>query len=355
MSAGYFDKREKLYLDDLFWGLVTSSHILHHHGILDAYGHVSVRNPDEPSHFFMSTSIAPALLSNSDDIIEYNVEDASPADPNEKRKGFLERCIHSEIFKKFPTINAVVHSHCPDILPYTINSVPLKASIHTASFLGTDVPVWDIASAYSSMPSLTGGEKEKHNLLVGTTQLGHHLAAAFKPSSSGAFLYQTMRAALPSQLSGSVESRMEPSHPVVLMRGHGFTTCADSLEAVVFQSIYTKEAAKAETQALLTNAAYFTELSFTDSMSMEGTVNLDEKGSGKIKSGKVKGGKARRESEEVKYLSEREADDAWEVIRATMIRPWGSWCREVEVNPLYRNEVKREGEGKVSVLEQNDL
>jgi ribulose-5-phosphate 4-epimerase/fuculose-1-phosphate aldolase len=202
------------------------------------------------------------------------------------------------------------------------------------------------------MPSLTGGEKEKHDLLVGTTQLGHHLAAAFKPSTSGVFFYKTMRAALPSQLSGGAESSMEPSHPVVLMRGHGFTTCADSLEAVVFQSIYTKEAAKAETQALLTNAAYFTELSFTDSMSMEGTVNVGEKGSGKIKSGKVKGGKMRRESEEVKYLSEREANDAWEVIRATIMRPWGLWCREVEVNPLYRNEVKREGEEKVSIVEQ---
>ena len=346
MSTGYFDKREKLYLDDLFWGLIASSHILHHHGILDAYGHVSVRNPDEPSHFFMSTSIAPALLSSVDDIIEYKIEDASPTDPNEKRKGFLERCIHSEIFKRFPSINAVVHSHCPDVLPYTINSVPLKASIHTTGFLGTNVPVWDIADAYSSMPSLMGGEKEKHNLLVGTNHLGHHLSAAFKPSTSGAFLYQKMRATLPSQLSSNVDPSKEPSHRVILMRGHGFTTCADSLEAVVFQSIYTKEAAKVQTQALLTNAAYFTDLNFSDSMSMEGTVNVGENGSGKIKGGKVKGVKVRRESEEVKFLSEREANDAWEVSMATMIRPWELWCREVEVNPLYRNNVKREGEEK---------
>jgi len=286
MSAGYFGKREKLYLEDLWWGLITSSHILHHHGVLDAYGHVSVRNPDTPEHFFMSTHIAPALLSTVDDIIEYKMEDASPADPNEKRKGYLERCIHSEIYKKFPSVNAVVHSHCSDILPYSINSVPLKATTHMAGFLGNGVPVWDIANAYSSMPSLTGvtgGGKEKHDLLVRTSQLGRHLAAAFKPSTSKAFLYNKMRAALPG---GEPDPDNEPNFPVVLMRGHGFTTCADSLEIVVFQAIYTKEAAKVQTGALLTNASYFSDFRLPDS-SMEGSISVGDKGSGKISGGKV--------------------------------------------------------------------
>ena len=69
MSAGYFGQREKMYLDDLHWGLITASHILHFHGIFDAYGHISVRNPDDPTSFFLSMSKAPALLSSAEDIV----------------------------------------------------------------------------------------------------------------------------------------------------------------------------------------------------------------------------------------------------------------------------------------------
>src|ERR1700749_1595047 len=105
MSEGYFGKRDKLYLDDLHWGLVTSSHILHHHGILDAYGHVSVRNPDNPSTFFLSRNMPPALMSSAEDIVEYNLEDAEPVE-KDAPKVFAERCIHSEIRKKFPAVNA---------------------------------------------------------------------------------------------------------------------------------------------------------------------------------------------------------------------------------------------------------
>ena len=291
----------------------------------------------------MSTHIAPALLSTVDDIIEYKVEDGSPADPNEKRKGYLERFIHSEIYKKFPSVNAVVHSHSPEVLPYAVNSVPLRATTHMAGFLGNGVPVWDIASAYSSMPSLpgvTGGDKEKHDLLVRTPQLGRHLAAAFKPNTSTAFLYNKMRAALPG---AEPEPENEPSFPVILMRGHGFTTCAESLETAVFQAIYTKEAAKVQTAALLTNASCYSDFRLPDS-AMEGSISVGEKGSGKISSGKVKGVKTKRDAEEIKYLSEREAGDTWSTNKETVLRPWEMWCREVDVNPLYRNEVEKMGD-----------
>jgi ribulose-5-phosphate 4-epimerase/fuculose-1-phosphate aldolase len=77
----------------------------------------------------------PALLSSAEDIVEYRIEDAEPVEKDAK-PGFGERCIHSELYKKFPSVNAVIHSHARDVLPFTINSVPLKASIHTAGFLG---------------------------------------------------------------------------------------------------------------------------------------------------------------------------------------------------------------------------
>jgi Class II Aldolase and Adducin N-terminal domain len=165
-------------------------------------------------------------------------------------------------------------------------------------------------------------------MLVRDTKLGHSLAAAFKPATSTGFIYSKVRSALPTQLGGSASSSDPseiPDHPVVLMRGHGFTTCAEGLEAVVFQSIYTKEAAKTQLLALQLKASYFGE-------TLEGKVDVE--GGGKIKSAKVK------PEGEIKYLTDREAGDAWEMNMETMARPWGLWCREVEVQPLYRNDVK---------------
>src|ERR1700753_3984154 len=104
MSEGYFGSRDKLYLDDLHWGLITCSHILHHHGIVDAYGHVSVRNPDNPKTFFLSRNMPPALMSSVDDIVEYQIENSEPVE-KDAPNGFAERCIHSEILKKFPSVN----------------------------------------------------------------------------------------------------------------------------------------------------------------------------------------------------------------------------------------------------------
>jgi ribulose-5-phosphate 4-epimerase/fuculose-1-phosphate aldolase len=138
MSAGYFPKREKVGLEDLLKGLVTASHILHHNGILDAYGHVSVRSPDNAATFWMPCNMPPALVSSQDDLVEYNVDGAEAVEKNAK-PGYVERHIHSEIYKRFPAINSVVHSHAGDVLPYCVSGVPLKNTIHMAGFLGTSI------------------------------------------------------------------------------------------------------------------------------------------------------------------------------------------------------------------------
>ncbi|ORY10675.1 class II aldolase and Adducin N-terminal domain-domain-containing protein [Clohesyomyces aquaticus] len=314
MSAGYFPKREKVGLEDLFKGLVTASHILHHNGIVDAYGHISVRSPDNPATFWMPCNIPPALISTPDDLIEYNVEDATPVEKNVK-PGYLERCIHSEIYKRFPAVNSVVHSHSSDVLPYCISGVPLKPTIHLAGFLGSSVPVWDISSHYPS--------GSKHDLLVRDTTLGASLSASFKPATSAGFLYSKMRSALPSQIGGTAEPDHEPEHAVVLMQSHGFTTAAHGIEEAVFQAIYTKEAAKAQTTALAIRNAHF-------GRTVEGNVDVEH--GGKIKSAKVKA------EGDLKYLTDRQARDTSEAMQATISRPWGLWCREVEINPLYKNE-----------------
>jgi len=315
MSAGYFPKREKVGLEDLFSGLVTACHILHHHGIFDGYGHISVRSPDNPATFWMPCNMPPALVSSSDDLVEYKVDSAEPIEKNGK-SGYLERHIHSEIYKRFPTVNSVVHSHAGDVLPYTVSGVPLRSTIHMAGFLGKDVPVWDASSHYPS--------GSKHDFLVRDSTLGASLASTFKPATSAGFIFSKVRSALPSHVGGSQgEEPLEPDHAVVLLQGHGFTTVARGIEEAVYQSIYTREAAKTQTTALAIHNAHF-------GHTIEGKVNVQ--GDGNIKSGKAK------TAGDLKYLSDRESSDTWESLQGTVSRPWALWSREVEVNPLYKND-----------------
>jgi hypothetical protein len=145
MSAGYFPKREKVGLEDLFKGLVTACHILHDNGLFDAYGHISVRSPDNPATFWMPCNMPPALVSSQDDLVEYNVDGAEAVEKDAKA-GYLERHVHSEIYKRFPAINSVVHSHAGDVLPYCVSGVPLKNTIHMAGFLGTLLRPFCLAS-----------------------------------------------------------------------------------------------------------------------------------------------------------------------------------------------------------------
>lgn len=116
--------------------LITANHILHNHQILDAYGHISLRNPDNPRTFFLSHSIAPALVSSPSDIVEYNIEDASPVQEG-VAEGYKERYIHSEVLKAYPRVNSVIHSHAEAVLPFGISGVEMKPCFHVAGFLGT--------------------------------------------------------------------------------------------------------------------------------------------------------------------------------------------------------------------------
>lgn len=109
--------------DRLFSTLITANHILHQQNVLDAYGHISVRNPQNPATFFISRSLAPALVSSREDIEEYHVEDATPVKPDGP-KGYAERFIHSEIYKRYKDVNSVIHSHSEAVIPFSISSVP---------------------------------------------------------------------------------------------------------------------------------------------------------------------------------------------------------------------------------------
>ena len=151
--------------------LITANHILHNHHIVDAYGHISLRNPSDPSTFFLSHSVAPALVSSPSDIVEYRVSDASPVQEGVS-EGYRERFIHSEIYKKYAGVNSVVHSHSEAVLPYGISGVEMKPCFHMAGFLGESLYTTISSNPHVSIsidliihptPTPLNGKKKPHS------------------------------------------------------------------------------------------------------------------------------------------------------------------------------------------------
>lgn len=126
---------ELVNITQLLATYITALHILHYHGILDSYGHMSLRNPADPSTFYMFHTVGPALVSSPRDIALYRVSDAEPAEPGGP-SGFVERFIHSALLGRYPGLNIVLHGHAPVLVSYSISGVPLRAAMHTAGFLG---------------------------------------------------------------------------------------------------------------------------------------------------------------------------------------------------------------------------
>lgn len=195
--------------------LITANHILADQGVLDGYGHVSVRSLLNPKHFLMSRNLAPGLVS-KDDIMEFD-ENSLPVDQR-GRQIYNERYIHGEIYRARADVQAVVHSHSPAVLPFSVTEAPLKALIHVANFLGSDpVPVFDL-----------------------DTIEGPHNGMLVINSASG------------SALAGKLGNRT-----VVLMRGHGMTVVGTNVRRATYNAIYTQVNAQVEMEALKLGAPKF--------------------------------------------------------------------------------------------------
>ncbi|QKX62865.1 uncharacterized protein TRUGW13939_10030 [Talaromyces rugulosus] len=201
---------------------ISGCHILHHHRVLDAYGHISVRNPRRHDTFFMPRNLAPGLISSAEDILEYFVDDAAPVDPLSPN-GYVERFIHSEIYRRYPEVQSVVHSHAPSVLPYTITDVEMRPCVHMSGFLGQSVQKFDVSQFYA--------KDDTRDLLIRNKSLGARFAESFSRPD------QTLHG------------------PVVLMRGHGFTVIGGSIEESVFRAIYTAENARIQTTAMAIDAS----------------------------------------------------------------------------------------------------
>ncbi|KAF4944290.1 hypothetical protein FSARC_14711 [Fusarium sarcochroum] len=262
--------------------LVSGCHILHFHQVLDAYGHLSARHPEQPDRFFIPRNTAPGTVSSQYDLVEYHIHDGEPVN-SDAPKGYVERYIHSEIYKKFPGVMSVIHSHSTSVIPYTISSVPMQPCFHMGGFLGTSVPVFDISKHYA--------DEDIRDLLIRNTRLGAALACCFTHGS----VY--------SNGSGEVQ---EPSQPVTLMRGHGYTVCGNRIEESVLRAIYTKENAAIQTNTLLSHAAFH---------------------------GASLGPPA------IDYIHEDEVAASTEMTRWSFERPWNLWLKEVELAGLYTNLV----------------
>ncbi|MFM1814395.1 MAG: hypothetical protein RLZ98_1090 [Pseudomonadota bacterium] len=192
---------------ELIADLAAAARILAEQGVVDGFGHVSMRHPDAPDRYLMAKSIAPALVT-PEDIIEYDL-DSNPVNAN-GRGSFLERFIHGEIYKARPEVNSVVHSHSPSVIPFGHVDVPMRAMYHNAAFLAAGVPTFRIEDKFGAT-----------DMLVGNGAKG---------------------AALAECLGGK---------DVVLMRAHGSVAVGPTLQTAVFRAVYTEVSARVQTATMI--------------------------------------------------------------------------------------------------------
>jgi len=192
---------------ELIDDLVTANRILYDQGVVDGFGHISVRSDHDPEHFLLARSMAPGLVTAAD-IMEHD-RDGEPVDA-QGRAPYLERFIHSEIYKAHPAIMSVVHSHSPAVIPFGVIATRLRPIYHMSSFLGAGVPVFEIRE--------TGGRAT--DMLIRTPALGAALASSLGTAA------------------------------VALLRGHGNVVVGGSIQEAVFRAVYTEVNARLEADAL---------------------------------------------------------------------------------------------------------
>jgi len=187
--------------------LVSANHILFKEGVVDGFGHVSVRDERNPERFLLARSIAPATVK-AGDVMEFGM-DGEPLNPR-GRKPYLERYIHSEIYRARPDVMAVVHSHSPALIPFGITGASLRPVFHMSGFLGAATPIFEIREA--------GGPAT--DMLIRSRDLGAALARTLGPA------------------------------PFALMRGHGSVAVGAALKQVVYRAIYAEVNARLQSEAM---------------------------------------------------------------------------------------------------------
>jgi len=190
--------------------LVAAYRILAAHGVIDAYGHVSLRSPRNPERYYLARSVAPELVT-EEDLIQYDLDsNALDAEVGKSgRESVNERFIHGEIYRARPDVMCVVHNHSPSVIPFSVTGVPMRALYHMASFIGEGLPNFEIRDV-----------RKGTDLLVKDAALGKALAATLAKK------------------------------PAALMRGHGSVVVGENLPRAVGRSVYLEQSARMQMQAL---------------------------------------------------------------------------------------------------------
>ena len=186
--------------------LVIANRILAHEGVLDAFGHVSIRHPERPDQYVISRSLGPAYVTEAD-LQCYAISGEQVS--GDERPGYLERPIHAAIYEARPDVLAICHNHSPSVIPYGVTGVPVRPIFHAASLIGAEVPTWDIAEEFGDT-----------DLLVRTLEQGRSLARTLGPRR------------------------------VALMRGHGSVVGGPTIRAVVQACVYMERNALLQLQAM---------------------------------------------------------------------------------------------------------
>jgi len=202
-SGGTGKARASAELKAVIDDLVIGNRVLYVQDVVDSYGHISARHPHYPERFLMSRARAPGLVVAAD-IMEFGLD--GELIHEDERPVYSERFIHSEVYRARPDVNAVVHSHSPTVVPFSVTQVPLRPI--RAPFFYPEVPVFD-----------TRASAGWTNLLISNSALGRALAQTLGQNS------------------------------VALMRGHGNVVVAPSVRVVVYRAIYTEANAKLLLQA----------------------------------------------------------------------------------------------------------
>jgi ribulose-5-phosphate 4-epimerase/fuculose-1-phosphate aldolase len=193
-------------IDALIDELVTANRILAREGVVDSFGHISVRHPERSDRYLLSRARAPDCIE-AGDILEFAL-DGTPVDARE-RKPYLERFIHGAVYEARPEVLSVVHNHSPSVIPFGVTPAKLRPLLHLCASIGHEVPVWDSQTRFGDT-----------SLLVETMAMGRDLAA----------LLGARRTAL--------------------MRGHGAVVAGRSIREAVFISVYLEVNARLQMQAM---------------------------------------------------------------------------------------------------------
>jgi HCOMODA/2-hydroxy-3-carboxy-muconic semialdehyde decarboxylase len=181
-------------LTQAFDELVTANRILAREGVVDSFGHVSIRHPEDATRYLLSRARAPECIE-IEDLMEFTL-DGTPVNAA-GRKPYAERYIHGAIYEARIDAHAIVHNHSPSVIPFSITAAQLSPVMHMCAGIGTRIPTWDSRTRFGDT-----------NLLVTNMEMARDLAAALG------------------------------QRPVALMRGHGCVVAGGSLREVIFNSIY---------------------------------------------------------------------------------------------------------------------